>query len=139
MKSRTDARKDIAPEDWLRDLTRLLEERHEVPGARAAELTEEAAQHLATSGRAPEEEFGPVELYALDLAEQEAAPRARWWQRGDVQQVVLSLILVSYLADNLATGGPVWLTVLAAVALAVDLALLAGHLVRRRSAASAGR
>ncbi|MBL1111424.1 hypothetical protein JK364_03220 [Streptomyces sp. 110] len=79
---------DITPEtvhsseDWLRNLPRLLEEQHGLPRARAAELTEEAARHVIDAERAPWDEFGPVGLYALRLAEQEPS-RVRRLTRGD--------------------------------------------------------
>ncbi|MEW1568418.1 MULTISPECIES: hypothetical protein [unclassified Streptomyces] len=121
------------PENWLVDLPRLLQERHGLSRAQAHGLTREAAQHLTATGRDPEDEFGPVELYALKLAEEQAAPRPPWWQRNDMQAALMALILLGYLAVNLASHGPLWQTVLAAVALAVDLALLAGQLLRRPS------
>lgn len=120
-------------ENWLLELPRLLQERHGLSRAQAAELTGEAAQHLTATGRDPEDEFGPVELYALRLAAERPAPRARWWTRNDAQSAILALILVGYLASNLAAHGPLWQTVLAAVALATDLALLSGYLLRRPS------
>ncbi|MEU6705409.1 hypothetical protein [Streptomyces wuyuanensis] len=138
MHSRTDARNTLGTEQWLGRLTDLLEERHAVPRTRAVELTREAAGHLTATGRAPEEEFGPVELYALRLSEEES-PRARWWLRSDVQNAVLAVILTSYLVGNLAAGGPFWQTALAAGALAVCLALLAVPLLRRQRARSPRR
>ncbi|MFJ3231849.1 hypothetical protein [Streptomyces sp. NPDC086787] len=121
------------PENWLADLPRLLQERHGLSRAQADELTREAAHHLTATGRDPEDEFGPVEVYALKLAEEQAAPGPRWWQRNDVQAALMALMLLGYLAANLASHGPLWQTVLASVALAADLALLAGHLLRRPS------
>ncbi|MEV6397701.1 hypothetical protein AB0M39_23510 [Streptomyces sp. NPDC051907] len=138
MHSRTDTQSTVGHELWLRRLTQLLEERHAVPRARAAELAREAADHLAAAERAPEEEFGPVELYALRLAEQESG-RPRWYLRSDVQNAILAVILTGYLVANLASGGPVWQTALAAGALAVSLALLAVPLVRRQRAGSPRR
>ncbi|MFI1395885.1 hypothetical protein [Streptomyces sp. NPDC020681] len=138
MQPRTDTQKTVGRERWLRQLTQLLEERHAVPRARAAELTQEAADHLAATERAPEDEFGPVELYALRLSEEES-PRTRWWLRNDIQNAILAVILTGYLVSNLASGGPFWQTALAAGALAVDLALLAAHLVRKQRASSPQR
>ncbi|MEU6217687.1 hypothetical protein ABZ845_09225 [Streptomyces sp. NPDC047022] len=125
------------PEDWLIELPRLLQERHGLSHAQATELTREAAHHLIATGRDPGDEFGPVELHALRLAEGQTAPRTRWWMRKDVQAALLALILVGYLAAGLASEGPLWLTVLAAVALATQLTLLAWHLRRKRSAGPA--
>ncbi|WP_405835522.1 hypothetical protein OG528_01555 [Streptomyces platensis] len=127
------------PENWLVDLPRLLEERHGLSRSRAAELTREATHHLTATGCSPQEEFGPVELYALQLAEGQSIPRTRWWMRHDVQAAALAVILVGYLMTNLASAGPVWQTVLAAVALATELALLTVSLLRKRPAASTPR
>ncbi|MFI9271479.1 hypothetical protein ACIGXM_12295 [Kitasatospora sp. NPDC052896] len=127
------------PESWLVDLPRLLEERHGLSRARATELTREAAHHLTSTGCDPLDEFGPVELYALSLAETQAAPRTRWWMRNDVQAATLTVILVGYLVANLASHGPVWETALAAAALAAQLALFAPHLLRERTAKSTPR
>ncbi|MCZ7456134.1 hypothetical protein [Streptomyces sp. WMMC940] len=138
MKPRTDAHTAVGSEQWLRQLTKRLEERHAVPRARVAELTREAADHLAATERAPDDEFGPVELYALRLSEEES-PRARWWLRSDIQNATLVVIFTGYLAANVASGGPFWQTVLASGALAVSLALLAIPLVRRRRRSAPGR
>lgn len=138
MKPETDAPTTEERALWLARLTGLLEERHAIPRPRAAELTAEAAGHLDATGRAPEEEFGPVELYALRLSEGEA-PRRPWWKRGAVPDAVLALLLTVYLVAGLASGGPLWQTVLAAVALAVNLALLATRLARGRTPGRPGR
>ncbi|MCX4820388.1 hypothetical protein OG883_10795 [Streptomyces sp. NBC_01142] len=138
MQPRTDTQNTVGREHWLRRLPQLLEERHAVPRARAAELTREATDHLAATERAPEEEFGPVELYALRLSEEES-PRARWWLRSDIQNATLAVILTGYLVGNLASGGPFWHTALASGALAVTLALLAVPLVRRQRESSPQR
>ncbi|KUN03528.1 hypothetical protein AQI95_23865 [Streptomyces yokosukanensis] len=120
------------PENWLVDLPRLLEERHGLSRDRAAELTREAAHHLTATGRDAEKEFGAVELYALRLAEEQPAPRARWWTNKDVQAAVRVALFVTYLVSNLASHGPMWQTVLAAVALATELALFMDRRMRGR-------
>ncbi|MFD4246026.1 hypothetical protein ACFWP3_31205 [Streptomyces sp. NPDC058525] len=125
-------------EPWLDRLPRLLEERHAIPRARAAELAEEAAGHLEATGSTPEDEFGPVELYALRLAEQEA-PRAPWWKRGAVQESLFAVLLTAYLVVTLVSGGPSWQIALAGGALAVNLALLATRLPRGRRGVPPGR
>lgn len=137
MKPGTDAPNTGERELWLVRLPRLLEERHAIPRARAAELTAEATGHLDATGRAPEEEFGPVELYALRLSEGEA-PRA-WWKRGAALDVVLAVILTGYLLVGIASGGPFWQIALAAGALAVNLAILATRRSRGRPGVPAGR
>ncbi|MGP3690219.1 hypothetical protein ACTVZO_36915 [Streptomyces sp. IBSNAI002] len=123
---------------WLDRLPRLLEERHAIPRARAAELAEEAAGHLDATGSAPEDEFGPVELYALRLAEEEA-PRAPWWQRSAVQESLFAVLLTVYLVVAIVSGGPTWQIALAAGALALNLALLATRLLRGRRDVPPGR
>ena len=63
---------EIGPDDaeaWLRRLQGLLEGRHGVPSARAAELVADAREHVRRSGASPSEEFGPVGAYAVLLAE----------------------------------------------------------------------
>ncbi|GAA5609508.1 hypothetical protein CP981_01935 [Streptomyces platensis] len=57
-----------------RDRIPLLEERHGLSRSRAAELTREATHHLTATGCSPQEEFGPVELYALQLDERQSVP-----------------------------------------------------------------
>ncbi|MFJ7998567.1 hypothetical protein ACIQ7D_15685 [Streptomyces sp. NPDC096310] len=81
------------PDQWLRRLEALLRGRHKLPGRRAAELTAEARNHLAASGSSPAEEFGPVEVYALGLAEH-AGPRT-WWSRSDWQLPVLCALVTA--------------------------------------------
>ncbi|MFD9374344.1 hypothetical protein ACFWBH_02210 [Streptomyces sp. NPDC059999] len=148
MKPRTD---DLNPGDlntgdlhtgehrtWPTRLPQLLTERHGIPRARAAELTKEATDHLDATGRAPEEEFGPVELYALRLSEEES-PRTRWWKRDAVMEAALAVILAGYLLVALVSDGPIWQIALAAGALAVDLAILATRLSRKRTGDSPGR
>ncbi|MER5869547.1 hypothetical protein [Streptomyces sp. NPDC002044] len=131
MKPETDAPDAQERELWLRELTRLLEERHAIPRARAAELTEEAAGHLDATGHAAGQEFGPVELYALRLAEADA-PRAGWKRGGVLPDAVLAVILTGYLVAGIASGGPLWQIGLAAGALAVHLAILATRRSRGR-------
>ncbi|MFD5887934.1 hypothetical protein ACFWHQ_18420 [Streptomyces sp. NPDC060334] len=123
---------------WLGRLPQLLTERHAMSSTRAAELTKEAADHLDATGQAPEEEFGPVELYALRLSEAES-PRVRWWKRDAVLEAALAVILAGYLVVAVVSGGPVWQIALAGGALAVDLAILATRLSRKRPGGSPGR
>ncbi|MFJ8541949.1 hypothetical protein ACIRFH_08025 [Streptomyces sp. NPDC093586] len=133
MESRTES------ENWLTDLPRLLEERHGLPRDRAAELTREAAQHLASTGRAAHEEFGPVELYALRIADQETAPGPRWWMREDVLWAAAAVLTAFLLVANVVDDGEVWLTVLAAAVLVGELTMVATHLVRKRPAETSAR
>ncbi|MFJ7899448.1 hypothetical protein ACIQ6V_02845 [Streptomyces sp. NPDC096198] len=127
------------PADWLTELPRLLEERHGLSRARASELTREAAHHLTATGHSAEEEFGPVEVYALRLAEEQTPPRAPWWTRDDIQAAVFTAVFATYLISSLSSRGPLWQTALAATALAIELALLATRLLRRRRTGSGAR
>ncbi|GIF20251.1 hypothetical protein BJ973_001843 [Actinoplanes tereljensis] len=58
-------------EAWLTRLTGLLIGRYDLAPERAADLAREAQAHLAESGRTPEDEFGPVEDYALEVSRHE--------------------------------------------------------------------
>ncbi|AXK35098.1 hypothetical protein DVA86_23075 [Streptomyces armeniacus] len=128
----------LPPEAWLRKLPQLLEARHAFARARALELTEEASRHAAEAGTAPEEEFGPVAAYARRLAETESdAARRRWWRvlrwcrRDDVRHAAALALFGTYLAHNVHSDGPLWLTAVAAVGTLTSGSLLAGHLRER--------
>ncbi len=54
---------------WLARLEALLRGRHGYPATAAARFREEAGDHLRASGGSAVEEFGPVEIYALRLAD----------------------------------------------------------------------
>ncbi|AGP52447.1 hypothetical protein [Streptomyces rapamycinicus] len=98
-----------SPEEWLRILPRLLEERHGLSRARAAELTEEAARHVIDAERAPRDEFGPVGLYALRLAEQEPS-RVRRLTRGDTRAAIFTVCSAMGLTLSLVNDEPLGLT-----------------------------
>ncbi|MFE3830260.1 hypothetical protein [Streptomyces sp. NPDC059092] len=83
------------PGQWLRRLDALLRGRHKLPRRRAAELVTEARDHLAASGSSPAEEFGPVEVYALHLAEH-AGPRTWWSRSGWWLPVICALVTASW-------------------------------------------
>ncbi|MDQ1307775.1 MAG: hypothetical protein QG671_3609 [Actinomycetota bacterium] len=81
-----------ASEDgWLRRLNGLLVGRHEVTPQRAADLVDEARAHLRAAGTSPDEEFGPIDVYAGQLAEHETARRRPRW-RGRTAGAVLDLL-----------------------------------------------
>lgn len=107
-------------DQWLRDLAGLLEGRHDLVPERARELTAEAAAHLADTGRAPQEEFGPVEDYALRLTEHQSR-RTPWWLRESTYWWVTLTIPVSWLATNIDEGRAWWLYALALLALCGSL------------------
>ncbi|MET7637224.1 hypothetical protein [Streptomyces sp. NPDC005438] len=125
-------------EAWLERLSTLLRRRHALPSSRAAALVQDAARHLEASGTPAREEFGPVESYALRLADQERAPRTPWWLRSAVQETVIAVILAGYLAHNIVSDGPLWLILLTGGALALDVVPLVLGLLGRRSAHRAG-
>ncbi|MEU1803549.1 hypothetical protein [Streptomyces sp. NPDC019937] len=119
----------LPSEAWLRKLPQLLEGRHALPRARAAELTREASRHLAETGCEPEDEFGPVAAYARRLARAET-PRQHWWRRDDVRSAAGTAFFGMCLVDNLHSHGAVWLTVVAAVGMCLSAASLVDHLRR---------
>jgi hypothetical protein len=63
------AAEPVGDDAWLARLEALLTGRHGYPRAAAARLREEARDHLRASGGGAAEEFGPVEVYALRLAD----------------------------------------------------------------------
>jgi hypothetical protein len=71
----------VEPDRWLRRLEGLLVGRFELPPQRAAELVAEARAHLAETASAPQDEFGPVDTYAMNLAEGETRRQRPWWRR----------------------------------------------------------
>ncbi|WP_103528312.1 hypothetical protein [Streptomyces sp. SM12] len=124
----------VPAEDWLRRLSQLLRDTHGLPAVRAAELTADAAEHLTATESTPEEEFGPVERYALHLADQEPTPRPRWWARDGVRSALLGLVVACSLAWlGGAADGPLWLKVVAAVVVLGSLYFLARELWARWS------
>jgi hypothetical protein len=111
-------------EEWLDELRGLLEGRHDVSRARADDLVKEAAQHLATSERTPQEEFGPVDEYAMTVAEhQPAAPL--WWQREITRYWVFFGVAVASLSPAvLGDHRPTWYWVTVAFVIVLSSALL---------------
>ncbi|MFD4676879.1 hypothetical protein ACFWNN_44680 [Lentzea sp. NPDC058450] len=103
-------------EEWLGELRGLLEGRHDLAPDRADELVRETAQHLAATGGTAQEEFGPVEEYAVTLAQQHpAAPR--WWQRPATRNWVSLGLSLSFIAWAVFGERPVWYTVVAVLLL----------------------
>ncbi|MCK2244419.1 MULTISPECIES: hypothetical protein [unclassified Crossiella] len=109
--------------EWLDRLRGLLEGRHDVPRERADALVRETAAHLAAGGNPPAEEFGPVEEYAVTLAEhQPAAPR--WWQREIARHWVSFGLAVGFVGSAVFGDQPTWYFVTALALLAMSSALL---------------
>ncbi len=116
--------------EWLDELRGLLEGRHDVSRERAEDLVKETAQHLATSGSTPEEEFGPVDEYAVTLAQHHpAAPR--WWQLDITRYWVSFALACSFVATTVYSDQPIWYVVTAYVLLVVSSVLLVRALRRR--------
>ncbi|MFK8907399.1 hypothetical protein [Streptomyces sp. YS-3] len=63
------AAEPVGDDEWLERLETLLRGRHGYPRAAAARCREEARDHLLASGGGAADEFGPVEVYALRLAD----------------------------------------------------------------------
>ncbi|MFD9484765.1 hypothetical protein ACFWBX_12315 [Streptomyces sp. NPDC059991] len=63
------ATEPVGDEAWLGRLEELLRGRHGYPPTAAARCREEARDHLRASGGCAAEEFGPVEVYAMRLAD----------------------------------------------------------------------
>ncbi|GAA5016980.1 hypothetical protein [Actinopolymorpha pittospori] len=82
---------------WLDRLAGLLEGRHRLSAGRAQEFRAEAASHLAESGGDPEQEFGPVDDYAAELAERSGLQRPRRAQLGCLLLQVLGMLITGTL------------------------------------------
>ncbi|MEW1721495.1 hypothetical protein [Streptomyces sp. NPDC093109] len=115
------------PEAWLRRLGGLLTGRHKVPGRRSRELVAEARGHLAATGGSPAEEFGPVEVYALQLAEQ-SGPQV-WWSRAGWQTPLFCALLLVYVTLSIVQDQFGWRFWLCAVGLAGAALVLAAKLI----------
>lgn len=103
---------------WLSRLSGIMRGRHEWPRRRADRLVAEARDHLIGTGRRPEDEFGPVDVYALRSAQQVETPRA-WWRRGTTRTAVVALALLCYLTLRIIDGDFGAMFVLNAGALAI--------------------
>ena len=88
---------NLARTVWLDRLAGLLEGRHRLPADRAQEFRAEAASHLAESGGDPEQEFGPVDDYAAELAEPSGLQRPRRGQLGCLLLQVLWMLIAGTL------------------------------------------
>lgn len=81
-------------EQWFRRLRGLLVGRHEIAPGAARRIVAESRAHLRGSAATPEEEFGPIEQYALRVAEQ-AEHQPPWWRRQEIFAPVMSVLSLS--------------------------------------------
>ncbi|HYN95047.1 MAG TPA: hypothetical protein VES42_14455 [Pilimelia sp.] len=121
---------DLASERWLTRLDGVLRGRHEWSSRRAGQFVAETRAHLAATGGRAEDEFGPVEVYALRVAEQVRAPR-RWWRGELARTAVIAAALLWLLLLRVADGDFGVMFALNAVVLLAVLANLCRRLVRR--------
>ncbi|WP_448641673.1 hypothetical protein [Geodermatophilus sp. URMC 63] len=92
---------------WCDDLLLALRLR-EVPGARIGEVLAEVHSHVAETGEAPAEAFGPAEDYADRIADALGLSRVRTWTllfrglgRGELLVAVLGAAAFFLLGDGL--------------------------------------
>ncbi|MFD3656098.1 hypothetical protein [Streptomyces sp. NPDC058620] len=116
---------------WFGHLGDLLSGRHGIPRSRVRQLVAEARLHLADTGRAPAEEFGPVEVYALELADQSG--RRAWWTREGGYLTLLGVLFAGYGLDRAVNSDFGWALWVCLGALALTLSRLAGHLLKTRT------
>jgi hypothetical protein len=116
---------------WLGHLGGLLSGRHGLPRHRVRQLVTDARLHLAATGAAPAEEFGPVEVYALELADQ--AGRRAWWTRDGTYLALTGVLFAGYGLDRLVDGDYGWALWGCAAALALTLWLLTAQLLKTRT------
>lgn len=90
-------------ERWLSRLDGVLRGRHEWSRWRTDRLVVETRQHLIATGRRPDDEFSPVDVYALRSAEQVRTPRA-WWRRDTTRTAILASALLVYLVLRIIDG-----------------------------------
>ncbi len=124
-RDRQDGDVDEERERWLSRLSGVMRGRHEWSRRRADRLVMEARDHLVATGRRPDEEFGPVDVYALRSAEEVRVPRA-WWRRDTTRTAILAMALLVYLVLRIVDGDYGTLFILNAGVLAV----VAFHLYR---------
>ena len=119
-------------EAWFARLDGLLVGRFDVPRRRSAELVAQARAHVAASGNAPREEFGPAARYARELA---AAEPTRGRGRLTAALNVAFPVLLLTMAVSAAVDRNWWLAALG-VWLSAWTAMSAR---RRRTPTAAGR
>jgi hypothetical protein len=79
------------PDQWFNQMNGLLVGRHDLPSSRAGELVAEARVHTTQTGTSPVVEFGPVAVYAANLAEHEPVREEAWWRRHSTQILLAAL------------------------------------------------
>ncbi|WP_406003182.1 hypothetical protein [Streptomyces sp. NBC_00829] len=113
---------------WLGRLGDLLTGRHGLPRSQVRQLVADARLHLTATGCAPSEEFGPVEVYALELADQ--AGRRAWWTREGGYLALFGVLFAGYGLDRLVNGDFGWALWVCGAALALTLLRLTAHLLK---------
>ncbi|GIM89873.1 hypothetical protein Ato02nite_016660 [Paractinoplanes toevensis] len=121
-------------EAWLTRLTGLLIGRYDLAPERAGDLAREARAHVAESGRTPEEEFGPVEDYALAVSRHEPIRKEPFYRTrpgrilgGAVSVLICGGAFVQWLGD-----GPWWATWLLAFPATLASLWMLTRTIRRR-------
>ncbi|NJP66350.1 hypothetical protein [Streptomyces spiramenti] len=127
-------RPPLGREEWLRELPRLLKELHGLPSARAKEITEDVARHVRETGGEPEEEFGPVHRYALQVTDGEPAPLQRWWLRSGVSSagLLLAVSLGGFVLHFSVLTASTWVLIGASLMLVLALVLFVVELAEHR-------
>ncbi|GAA0561619.1 hypothetical protein GCM10010172_51030 [Paractinoplanes ferrugineus] len=100
----------VGAEAWLTRLTGLLIGRYDLAPERAVELAREAGTHLADSGRTPQEEFGPVEDYALEVSRHEPVRKEPFHRTRPARLLgaVLGVLICGGAFLGWLDGGPSW-------------------------------
>ncbi|MFJ9033411.1 hypothetical protein ACIRQP_33845 [Streptomyces sp. NPDC102274] len=116
---------------WLGHLAGLLSGRHGIPRRRVRQLLAETRLHLDATGRAPAEEFGPVEVYALELADQSG--RRAWWTREGGYLALLGVLFAGHGLDRAVNSDFGWALWVCLAALTLILLRLAASLSKTRT------
>lgn len=102
--------KTDTPNAWISQLEGLLVGRHDLPRPEARRLVADTESHLRSCEAShPADEFGPVEQYALRLAEG-AKNRPPFWRRANVINGSLSVLYLGMFVLNVVDDPSGWLT-----------------------------
>ncbi|RSM48495.1 hypothetical protein DMB66_46280 [Actinoplanes sp. ATCC 53533] len=124
----------VGAEMWLTRLTGLLIGRYDLAPERAGDLTREAQAHLAESGRTPEEEFGPVEEYALEVSRHEPIRKEPFYRTRPAQILggVVGVLICGGAFIQWVGDGPWWAAWLVAFPATVASIWMLSRTVRKR-------